>query len=112
MEVGARRARRRWLRRALCGPAAGVTLADDELVKEFLVESHENLDRMDRELVELEKDPASKELLDDIFRTVHTIKGTCAFLEFTTLEHVAHTGESLLGLLREGKLRFSAQVAN
>jgi two-component system chemotaxis sensor kinase CheA len=89
-----------------------VTLADDELVKEFLVESHENLDRMDRELVELEKDPTSKELLDDIFRTVHTIKGTCAFLEFTTLEHVAHTGETLLGLLREGKLRFSAQVAN
>ena len=50
---------------------------DDELVKEFLVESHENLDQLDQDLVTLESDPTDPELLSRIFRTIHTIKGTC-----------------------------------
>lgn len=49
---------------------------DDEIVREFLVESNENLDRLDRELVHLEKDPKNRETLSSIFRTIHTIKGT------------------------------------
>ena len=54
----------------------------DDLVREFLVESYENLDRLDHELVALEKDPHDREKLASIFRTIHTIKGTCGFLGF------------------------------
>ena len=83
----------------------------DELVKEFLVESHENLDRLDRELLILEQNPASRDSLASIFRTIHTIKGTCGFLGFARLEAVAHAGESLLSRLRDGALTFSAPIA-
>ena len=76
----------------------------DDLIKEFLVESIENLDRLDSELVKLETDPSSQELLSSIFRTIHTIKGSCGFLGFNKLEKVAHVGESLLSRLRDGKL--------
>jgi hypothetical protein len=48
----------------------------DEIVRDFLVESNENLDLLDRELVNLEKDPENRETLSSIFRTIHTIKGT------------------------------------
>ena len=76
----------------------------DEIVTEFLVESHENLDQLDQDLVALERDPGSRELLSSIFRTVHTIKGTCGFLAFGTLESVTHVGESLLSRLRDGEM--------
>jgi len=78
---------------------------DDEIIEQFLMESRENLDLLDRELVELELDPSSQRLLSSIFRTVHTVKGTAGFLAFKKLEAVAHTGESLLSLLRDGKIR-------
>jgi two-component system chemotaxis sensor kinase CheA len=76
----------------------------DEIVKEFLVESHENLDQLDRDLVTLEQDPGSRDTLSSIFRTIHTIKGTCGFLGFGKLESVAHVGENLLSKLRDGEL--------
>jgi two-component system chemotaxis sensor kinase CheA len=79
----------------------------DNIVNEFLVESYENLDRLDRDLVELEKAPTDKEILSSIFRTIHTIKGTCGFLGFTKLESVAHVGENLLSRLRDGELTLS-----
>ncbi|MGV8847098.1 MAG: Hpt domain-containing protein [Propionicimonas sp.] len=60
----------------------------DEIVAEFLVEVHENLDQLDRDLVALEREPGSHELLSSIFRTVRTVKGTCGFLAFNTLEPV------------------------
>ncbi len=82
----------------------------DEIVAEFLVESHENLDQLDQDLVALERDPGSRELLSSIFRTVHTIKGTCGFLAFGTLESVTHVGESLLSRLRDGEMTLSAPV--
>ena len=82
----------------------------DEIVAEFLIESHENLDQLDRDLVALEREPGSRELLSSIFRTVHTIKGTCGFLAFGTLESVAHVGESLLARLRDGKLTLSPHL--
>ena len=81
----------------------------DDLIKEFLVESIENLDRLDSELVKLESDPSSQELLGSIFRTIHTIKGSCGFLGFSKLEKVAHVGESLLSRLRDGKLSLSPE---
>jgi two-component system, chemotaxis family, sensor kinase CheA len=76
----------------------------DDIVREFLIESNENLDRLDRNLVELEKSPRDQELLADIFRTIHSIKGTTGFLGFHHLEAVAHAGENLLSRLRDGLL--------
>jgi len=82
----------------------------DEIVQEFLVESHENLDQLDRDLVELERDPSSKELLSSVFRTLHTIKGTSGFLAFGTLESVTHVGESLLSRLRDGAMTLNPEI--
>jgi two-component system chemotaxis sensor kinase CheA len=76
----------------------------DELTREFLIESQEGLDRMERCLTDLEERPQDAELIGDIFRSVHTIKGTTGFLGFKRLEKLAHAGENLLGLLRESKL--------
>jgi two-component system, chemotaxis family, sensor kinase CheA len=73
-----------------------------EIVGEFLLESHENLDQIDRDLVDLEQDPNSRDLISRIFRAIHTIKGTSGFLAFTRLETLAHAGESLLSKLRDG----------
>jgi two-component system chemotaxis sensor kinase CheA len=84
----------------------------DDLIKEFVVESVENLDRLDSELVKLESDPSSQELLSSIFRTIHTIKGSCGFLGFSKLEKVAHAGESLLSPLRDGKLSLSPEFTS
>src|ERR1700686_514934 len=81
----------------------------DDLINEFLVEINENLDRLDSELVKLETDPSSQELLSSIFRTIHTIKGSCGFLGFSKLEKVAHVGESLLSRLRGGKLSLTPE---
>ena len=77
----------------------------DELTREFLIESQEGLDRMERCLTDLEERPQDTELLGEIFRSVHTIKGTTGFLGFKRLEKLAHAGENLLGLLRDGKLQ-------
>jgi two-component system chemotaxis sensor kinase CheA len=76
----------------------------DELTREFLIESQEGLDRMERCMTELEERPRDAGLIGEIFRSVHTIKGTTGFLGFKRLEALAHSGENLLGLLREGKL--------
>ena len=76
---------------------------DQETIREFLIESHENLSRLDQDLVEHEKRPQDVALLGNIFRTIHTIKGACGFLAFSTLESITHQAESLLSQLREGK---------
>ncbi|MFN8063507.1 MAG: chemotaxis protein CheA [Vicinamibacterales bacterium] len=83
---------------------------NEELVREFLIESCENLDRLDRDLVELEKDPGNRERLSSIFRTIHTIKGTCGFLGFTRLEAVTHIGENLLCRVRSLELRLDEEI--
>ena len=83
----------------------------DDVIKEFLVESYENLDRLDRDFVELEKNP-SKETLGSIFRAIHTIKGTCGFLGFSKLESVTHVGESLLSMLRDGELEVDPLITD
>jgi two-component system chemotaxis sensor kinase CheA len=82
----------------------------DELTREFLIESQEGLDRMERCLTELEERPQDTALLAEIFRSVHTIKGTTGFLGFKRLEKLAHAGENLFGLLREGKLEAAPPV--
>ncbi len=84
----------------------------DDVVREFLVESHEGLDQLDRDLVALEQSPRDAKLLAAIFRCVHTIKGTCGFLGFGKLESVSHVGENLLSLLRDGKLFLTPEITS
>ena len=74
----------------------------DEILQEFLLESRENLDQLDRELVALEENPRDRARLASIFRTVHTLKGTAGFFQYGKLESVAHVGENLLSRLRDG----------
>src|SRR5216684_883389 len=85
-------------------------MSDSDIVQDFLVESYENLDRLDRELVGLEKNPHDRDVLASVFRTIHTIKGTCGFLGFNKLEKVAHVGESLLTRLRDGQLTLNPEL--
>jgi two-component system chemotaxis sensor kinase CheA len=85
---------------------------NDEVLQEFLVESHENLDRLDQDLVSLERNPDAVETLSSIFRTIHTIKGTCGFLGFAKLEAVTHVGENLLGKLRDRELALDADIVS
>ncbi len=75
----------------------------DNLISEFLVETNENLQALDLDFVALEKNPANKEIINNIFRSMHTIKGTCGFLGLHRLEKVAHAGENIMDKLREGK---------
>jgi two-component system, chemotaxis family, sensor kinase CheA len=82
----------------------------EDLVNEFLVESTENLDRLDSDLVELEQQPYDAERLASVFRTIHTLKGTCGFLGFNTLATISHIGETLLAKIRDGELILNAQI--
>ena len=84
----------------------------EDLTKEFLAESQEGLERMELCLTELEKRPDDGELVAEIFRAVHTIKGTTGFLGLGRLEKLAHAGESLLGALRDHKLAVSTELVN
>lgn len=84
----------------------------EEVVKEFLVESEENLDQLDRDFLALEESPDDRNLLSSIFRTIHTIKGTSGFLGFSKLEQITHQGEGLLVRLRDGALRLSEDMAS
>jgi len=74
----------------------------DDLLREFLTETSESLDTVDNQLVRFEQDPTDAKILDNIFRLVHTIKGTCGFLGLPRLEALAHAGETLMGKFRDG----------
>ena len=76
----------------------------DDLLREFLTEASEGLEVLDVELVKLEQTPNDPTLLSNIFRIVHTIKGTCGFLGLPRLEAVAHAGENVLGKYRDGEV--------
>jgi two-component system, chemotaxis family, sensor kinase CheA len=98
------------MRRLWLGKERARESAMDELVREFLIESQEGLDRMERCLTDLEQRPMDEALVAEIFRSVHTIKGTTGFLGYRRLERLAHSGENVLGLLRDGKVEASASV--
>ncbi|MBV9077693.1 MAG: Hpt domain-containing protein, partial [Methylobacteriaceae bacterium] len=74
----------------------------DDLLREFLTETGEHLDTVDSELVRFERSPADAQILRNIFRLVHTIKGTCGFLGLPRLEALAHAAEALMEPLRDG----------
>ncbi|MGB0683057.1 MAG: chemotaxis protein CheW [Magnetovibrionaceae bacterium] len=76
----------------------------DDLLSEFLTETSESLAVIDVELVKFEQNPNDADILSNIFRLVHTIKGTCGFLGLPRLESVAHAGENVLGKFRDGAL--------
>ncbi|MET0257825.1 MAG: Hpt domain-containing protein, partial [Methylobacterium sp.] len=82
----------------------------DDLLREFLTESAEHLDTVDTELVKFEQDPNNQPILRNIFRLVHTIKGTCGFLGLPRLEALAHAAENLMGRYRDGLPVSSASV--
>ena len=101
---------------AIC--IAGITanereiMEDQEIINEFLIESNDNLGRLDQEMVELERRPKDAELLGSVFRTFHTIKGTCGFLGYGKLERVAHQAENVLSQLRSGSLTLNSDLAS
>src|SRR5437899_1951066 len=74
----------------------------DELLRDFLTETNESIDVIDVELVRFEQDPNNAKILDNIFRLVHTIKGTCGFLNLPRLEALTHAAEALMGNFRDG----------
>lgn len=81
----------------------------DDLIVEFLTETNESLEELDVDIVNLEKNPNDKDLLGKIFRLMHTIKGTCGFLNLPRLEKVAHHAENVLGRFRDGDLEVTAE---
>jgi two-component system chemotaxis sensor kinase CheA len=82
----------------------------DELLNDFLIESKETLDHLDEELLALENNPEDADLINAIFRRVHTIKGVCGFLDFHKLETVTHAGETLLQALRSNELKVTDRI--
>jgi two-component system chemotaxis sensor kinase CheA len=76
----------------------------DDLIVDFITETNESLEVVDAELVRFEANPSERKTLDNIFRLVHTVKGTCGFLGLERLAAVAHAGETLLGRFRDGVL--------
>src|SRR5258706_66306 len=76
----------------------------DDLLREFLTETHESLDTVDNQLVRFEQDPNNARILDNIFRLVHTMKGPCGFLGLPRLEALAPAGETLMAKFRDGML--------
>jgi len=84
----------------------------DEDIKAFLVESYENISQIETDLVTLEKNPTNQDLLEGIYRSLHTIKGNCGFMAFPTLEALTHSGENLLSCLRDGQLQLNAETTS
>ena len=82
----------------------------DDLLRDFLTESGENLGKLDNDIVELERNPGDVARLNSVFRTIHTIKGTCGFLGLARLEGVAHAAENVLDSLRAGRLQVRADL--
>lgn len=85
---------------------------DDEDIQAFLVESYDNLDRIEQDILALEDPTAQTDALNRLYRSLHTIKGNCGFLPFPKLEALAHAGESLLGKLRDRSLKVTPQITS
>jgi len=86
-------------------------MSNDEIWREFLLETHENLALLDADLIRLEKHPSEKSTLAQVFRTLHSVKGTAGFMGLVKLQAIAHSAESLLSRLRAGELVFNAPIA-
>ena len=82
------------------------------IVMEFVEEGTEKVHQLERHLLQLEKNPASPDVVVELFRTLHTIKGATSFLGFTKLCSLAHDGEKLLARLRDGTLVTNPEIMN
>jgi len=87
-------------------------MAMDDALRAFLVESAENLSRLEEDLVVLERTPQDEATLASVFRSMHTIKGTCGFFGFNRMERLTHAAEDVLVLLRDGKLALSPALTS
>jgi len=87
-------------------------MQDQEIIREFLIESNENLAKLDREMVQLEQHPDDSSLIASIFRTIHTIKGTCGFFGFGTLESITHIAESILSQIRDKDRELTPEIVS
>jgi two-component system, chemotaxis family, sensor kinase CheA len=92
-------------------PSAAPQGISPEALHEFLVESFDNVEQVERDLLSLERQPSSEAVLNSVFRSVHTIKGSAGFLGYTKLEKVTHVAENLLGSVRAGSLAFDSNVS-
>src|SRR3978361_955379 len=92
------------LRKARCrlAPVYSKACSMDDLLQEFLTETNESLDLVDNQLVRFEQEPNNAKILGNIFRLVHTIKGTCGFIGLPRLEALTHAAETLMGKFRDG----------
>lgn len=84
----------------------------NEVIREFLIETHENLAELDDDLIALEKHPTDRDTLARAFRTLHTVKGTAGFLGYVKLQEISHAAEHLLSKLRNGELTFNQPIAS
>ena len=84
----------------------------DEILTEFTLEAREILDQLDSDFVLLEASPTDKKLIGNIFRGLHTLKGSSGFFSFKRLEKISHAGESLLGKIRDGQLSLDLNKSN
>ena len=84
----------------------------DEILTEFALEAREILDQLDSDFVLLEASPTDKKLIGNIFRGLHTLKGSSGFFSFKRLEKISHAGESLLGKIRDGQLSLDINKSN
>lgn len=87
-------------------------MEDQEIIQDFLIESNQNLSRVEQEILALEERPGDGQILGSIFRSFHTVKGTCGFLGFGKLERITHQAENLLAELRDGKRQFTPVMAS
>ena len=83
-----------------------------DLLDQFVIEARECLEAIGGRLLDVERDPTNSGLLNDLFRSVHTLKGNCGLFEFKPLERVAHAGEDLLDRVRNGTLNYSNGLAD
>jgi two-component system chemotaxis sensor kinase CheA len=90
------------------GDAASDTMR--EAIRDFLIESNDSLAQIEGDIVLLEKEPDSASIINNVFRSVHTIKGTAGFLAFRQIEKLTHAGENILGALRNNQLGFDSQI--
>jgi two-component system chemotaxis sensor kinase CheA len=86
-------------------------MSNTDILREFVLETHENLALLDDDLLKLEKNPTEKNTLAQVFRTLHSVKGTAGFMGLVKLQAVSHASESLLSRLRAGEMRFSPTIA-
>lgn len=86
-------------------------MSNNEILREFLLETHENLALLDSDLIKLELNPTEQATLAQVFRTFHSVKGTAGFMGLVKLQSISHSAENLLSRLRSGEMRYTPPIA-